>query len=55
MFPKGCKKKMIHIEGHGIYEVKDATSARLTKTVDLLIHPSHKHFYKRNIKITLLI
>lgn len=55
MFPKGCKKKMIHIEGHGIYEVKDATSARLTKTVDLLIHPSHKPFYKRNIKITLLI
>ena len=55
MFPKGCKKKMIHIEGHGIYEVKDATSARLTNTVDLLIHPSHKPFYKRNVKITLLI
>lgn len=54
MFPKGCKKKMIHIEGHGIYEVKDATSARLTKTVDLLIHPTHKPFCKRNIKITLL-
>lgn len=54
MFPKGCKKKMIHIEGYGIYEVKDATSARLTKTVDLLIHPTHKPFCKRNIKITLL-
>lgn len=54
LFPKKTKKR-IHIEGHGVYEVKDMTSARLKNTVDILLHPEdERSIYQQNVKITIL-
>ena len=40
------------IEGHGWYEVHDTCNKRYTNLVDILIHPTHKGFCKKGVKIS---
>ncbi len=48
-YPYGSK---IYIEGHGWYEVHDTCNKRYTNLVDILIHPTHKGFCKKGVKIS---
>ena len=52
---KKGKPKYIHIDGFGIYEIHDRTSSRFRNRVDILIHPQHKVFgRKNNVKATII-
>ena len=52
---KKSKPKYIHIDGFGIYEIHDRTSSRFHNRVDILIHPQHKVFGKKNnVKATII-
>ena len=54
LFPKD-KPKRVHIEGYGIYEVRDIMNKRFNHRVDILIHPSEKaNISEENIKMTIL-
>lgn len=54
LFPKN-RPRRVHIEGHGVYEVRDVTSPRLKKTVDILLHPSSKRVVDgHNVRIRIL-
>ena len=54
LFPKD-KPKRVHIEGYGIYEVRDVMNKRFNHRVDILIHPSEKaNISEENIKTTIL-
>lgn len=54
LFPKD-KPKRVHIEGYGIYEVRDVMNRRFNHRVDILIHPSEKaNISEENIKMTIL-
>ena len=54
LFPKD-KPKRIHIEGYGIYEVRDVMNKRFNHRVDILIHPSEKaNISEENVKMTIL-
>ena len=54
LFPKD-KPKRVHIEGYGIYEVRDVMNKRFNHRVDILIHPSEKaNISEENIKMTIL-
>lgn len=48
-YPYGSK---IYIEGHGWYEVHDTCNKRFTNLVDILIHPTHKGFCKKDVTIS---
>ena len=55
LFPKG-QKRLIWIEGHGIYEVRDVMNRRLRHRVDLLIHPRNSFRIKKdNVKIKIIL
>lgn len=55
LFPKD-KPKMIHIDGYGIYEVKDVMNKRFSHRVDILIHPSDEpNIMDENVKVTILV
>ena len=54
LFPKD-KPKRVHIEGYGIYEVRDVMNKRFNHRVDILIPPSEKaNISEENIKMTIL-
>lgn len=54
LFPKD-KPKRVHIEGYGIYEVRDVMNKRFKHRVDILIHPSEKaNISEENVKMTIL-
>ena len=42
---------IIHIEGHGYYEVVDTMHKRYNCHIDILQHPSEENFKKEKIKI----
>ena len=45
---------IIHIEGHGYYEVRDTMNKRFSHHIDILQDVSKKNFKKEKIKITLI-
>ena len=45
---------VIHIEGHGYYEVRDTMNKRFNHYVDILQDVSEKNFKKTNIKIVVV-
>ena len=45
---------IIHIEGHGYYEVRDTMNKRFNHYIDILQHSSQKNFKKENIKIRVI-
>ena len=54
LFPKD-KPKRVHIEGYGIYEVRDVMNKRFTHRLDILLHPSDKTMIlAKNVKVTIL-
>ncbi len=54
LFPKN-KPKMVHIEGYGVYEVRDVMNKRYNHRMDLLIHPDDNTLiFKKNVKVTIL-
>ena len=54
LFPKG-KKRLIWIEGYGIYEVRDVMNRNKHHHVDILQHPSNSTMIlKKGVKIEIL-
>lgn len=53
LFPKD-RPKRIHIEGLGVYEVRDTMNKRFDHRVDILLHPSDKRMLNKRLKITIL-
>lgn len=53
LFPKD-RPKRIHIEGLGVYEVRDTMNERFDHRVDILLHPSDKRMLNKRLKITIL-
>lgn len=45
---------IIHIEGHGYYEIRDTMNKRFNHYIDILQHSSQKNFKKENIKIRVI-
>lgn len=45
---------IIHIEGHGYYEVHDTMNKRFNHRIDILQHEKQKNFKKEKIRITLI-
>lgn len=45
---------VIHIEGHGLYEVRDKMNKRFKNHIDILQDISKKNFKKTNIKIVVV-
>ena len=45
---------IIHIEGHGEYEVRDTMNERFNHSIDILQPTSKKNFKKEKIKVTLI-
>ena len=45
---------IIHIEGHGYYEVRDTMNKRFNHYVDILQDVKQKNFKKTNIKIVVI-
>lgn len=55
LFPKD-KPKRVHIEGYGIYEVRDVMNKRFEHRLDILLHPSDKTMIlDKNVKVTILV
>jgi len=42
---------IIHIEGHGYYEVRDTMNERFNHYIDILQHPSQQNFKKSKVMI----
>lgn len=42
---------VIHIEGHGYYEVRDTMNKRFNHYIDILQHTSKKNFKKEKIRV----
>jgi len=42
---------VIHIEGHGYYEVRDTMNKRFNHYIDILQHKSQKNFKKEKIRV----
>lgn len=42
---------VIHIEGHGLYEVRDTMNERFNHYIDILQHTSQKNFKKEKIRV----
>ena len=54
LFPKN-KPKRVHIEGFGVYEVRDVTNKRHKHRIDILIHPKDsKRISIKNVKVRIL-
>ena len=54
LFPKN-KPKRVHIEGFGVYEVKDVMNKRHKHRIDILIHPKDsKRISIKNVKVRIL-
>lgn len=54
LFPKD-KPKRVHIEGYGIYEVRDVMNKRFNHRLDILLHPSDDTMIlDKNVKVTIL-
>ena len=54
LFPKN-KPKRVHIEGFGVYEVKDVMNKRHKHRIDILIHPKDsKRISIKNVKVKIL-
>ena len=54
LFPKN-KPKRVHIEGFGVYEVRDVTNKRYKHRIDILIHPKDsKRISIKNVKVKIL-
>lgn len=45
---------IIHIEGHGLFEVVDTMHPRFDHYIDILQHESQPNFKKEKIKVTLI-
>lgn len=55
LFPKD-KPKRVHIEGYGIYEVRDVMNKRFNHRLDILLHPSDDTMIlDKNVKVTILV
>lgn len=55
LFPKD-KPKRVHIEGYGVYEVRDVMNKRFEHRLDILLHPSDKTMIlDKNVKVTILV
>lgn len=54
MFPKD-KPKRVHIEGFGVYEVRDVMNKRYNHCIDILIHPKDSRRIKKpRVKVRIL-
>lgn len=54
LFPKD-KPKRVHIEGYGIYEVRDVMNKKWEHRLDILLHPSdNTMIMEKNVKVTIL-
>ena len=42
---------VVHIEGHGYYEVRDTMNERFDHYIDILQHKSQKNFKKEKIRV----
>ena len=45
---------VIHIEGHGFYEVRDTMNKRFSRYIDILQHKSQKNFKKSNVRVVVI-
>lgn len=45
---------VIHIEGHGFYEVRDTMNKRFSRYIDILQHTSQKNFKKSNVRVVVI-
>lgn len=45
---------VIHIEGHGYYEVRDTMNKRFKHYIDILQHKSRKNFKKEKIRVEVI-
>ena len=45
---------VVHIEGHGYYEVRDTMNKRFNHYIDILQHKSQKNFKKEKIKVVVI-
>ena len=45
---------VIHIEGHGYYEVRDTMNKRFNRYIDILQHKSQKNFKKSNVRVVVI-
>jgi len=45
---------VIHIEGHGYYEVRDTMNKRFNHYIDILQHKSQKNFKKEKIRVEVI-
>jgi 3D (Asp-Asp-Asp) domain-containing protein len=45
---------VIHIEGHGYYDVRDTMNERFNHCIDILQHSSQNNFKKEKIKVILI-
>jgi 3D (Asp-Asp-Asp) domain-containing protein len=45
---------VIHIEGHGFYEVRDTMNKRFNHYIDILQHKSQKNFKKNNVRVVII-
>ena len=45
---------IIHIEGHGYYEVRDTMNERFNHYIDILQHSSKKNFKKNKVRVEVI-
>ena len=45
---------VVHIEGHGYYEVRDTMNERFNHYIDILQHKSQKNFKKKKIRVEVI-
>ena len=45
---------VIHIEGHGFYEVRDTMNKRFNHYIDILQHHSQKNFKKSKVRVQVI-
>lgn len=45
---------VVHIEGHGDYEVRDTMNERFDHYIDILQHKSQKNFKKSNVRVEVI-
>ena len=45
---------VVHIEGHGYYEVRDTMNERFNHYIDILQHKSQKNFKKEKIRVQVI-
>ena len=45
---------VVHIEGHGYYEVRDTMNERFNHYIDILQHTSQKNFKKSKVRVEVI-